>query len=76
MSSLLPSAPIQQNGRKSRKLYAVPNKETKPSFSLSINRIKTTFGRVGVDWHRQDRTGAQAGEDEEELPEAGGEPDR
>ena len=29
-SSLLPSAPIQQNGRKSRKLYAVPNKETKP----------------------------------------------
>ena len=28
-------APIQQNGRKSRKLYAVPNKETKPVYPVS-----------------------------------------
>ena len=38
LRSLLPPAPIQQNGHKSRKLYAVPNKETKP-----INCLDHTY---------------------------------
>ena len=36
LSSLLPAAPIRQNGRKSRKLYAVPIKRPKPQYKLWI----------------------------------------
>ena len=35
---LLP--PILQDGRKSRKLYTVPNKQTKPTISFFKSRIK------------------------------------
>ena len=54
LSSLFHAAPIQQNGRKSRKLYAVPNKRTKPPDSEQIEQIEFRPNHRFQIWHDMD----------------------